>query len=357
MSEEEDKESVDELTFEEKMANLKAKALSDVIFCSIGWFIFWFGFQSRIGPMNGAILAFGGVLIGIWPLLGKFMQTRSWSALFFWRDYEVVTTYGDGRRSSDGGAQSGMIKLILYAILFFFIVFVLAILMPVRILFYVGKYTYYYVKVSPKPAFLTSAYPVLIFAVVWLVAAILLAQSIGGAYIDAQSEKLRIKDNAIVQAMVEDVKQQINNANNISYTVHTGVNVSVKYSRNSNISEVNIKENTYGYGDFREKIIPPGTYYFTGNAYTNFKGNSKPSQSEIEFVKKMIPENFLFTDFDKLKKDDLRASKTSEENDSRASLSINNGEYYYYVYNKNGKWEIDFYGGDSAASASDFRIN
>lgn len=119
MSEEEDKESVDELTFEEKMANLKAKALSDVIFCSIGWFIFWFGFQSRIGPMNGAILAFGGVLIGIWPLLGKFMQTRSWSALFFWRDYEVVTTYGDGRRSSDGGAQSGMIKLILYAILFF----------------------------------------------------------------------------------------------------------------------------------------------------------------------------------------------------------------------------------------------
>jgi hypothetical protein len=330
-----------ELTIEEKMANLKAKVLSDVIFCSIGWFVFWLSMMANLGPGNGMLFALLGVIIGVWPLLGRFMKTRSWTSLFFWRDYEVVTTYGDGRKESDSGAQSSGMKLLLHFIYFMFILFVLAILMPVRIIFYIIKYTYYFVKVSVKPSFLSSAYPLLIFAFVWLIAGMMLASNISDAIQAGEEKKRQIKDYAVIQTIAADIKAQIEGANSINFKY--GIPIEVNYTRSSDITEVTISESA---SESDKSEAKPGTYYFTGKTFTRYEGDNQYSQSDIDFTKKFIPSNFFFTDFDKVKKNQLSASRASINNDNQGSLSAIVGKDAGYLYGfskRDGKWQADFY--------------
>jgi len=157
-----DNENVEEQR-QEKMAKLYKDLLINVGTTALG--IFWF----FIGMLIYAIGNFGGAalpgficivlpfFIVAVPLVIKFFQVKSVVGLFQMSEYEVITTYGDGRRTSDGGAQSAMINFVLKLLLLGILFALALIIQPIRNIIMIIKYAVISRTVSEKPPFIRSA--------------------------------------------------------------------------------------------------------------------------------------------------------------------------------------------------------
>ena len=98
--------------------NVSAELFKTVKYCSIGWML------AFLGMINVYIffLTFIGFLIIAMPMTIKWYKS-GWSSLFYWREYEVITTYSDGRQSSDHGAESFQLGMLFKAIMLVFVMF------------------------------------------------------------------------------------------------------------------------------------------------------------------------------------------------------------------------------------------
>jgi hypothetical protein len=72
--------------------------------------------------------------------------------------YTVITTYGDGRKTSDYGAESAVSNGIIKLILFVIGVAVGTVLTFIYLIILGIRYFYLYTKASPKPSFTRSAF-------------------------------------------------------------------------------------------------------------------------------------------------------------------------------------------------------
>ncbi|GHV47045.1 hypothetical protein AGMMS49546_36180 [Spirochaetia bacterium] len=292
---------------EEKLARHYRDLLINTACCCVGWFMFWFGgsyFQ------DGTIIVLLGVVIGVAPLLLKMVQTRSLKALFFWRNYEVVTTHSDGRKTSDGGFESGMLQLMIYAFMAMIVLLILSILMPVRILIAAIKYLAAYRKVLTKPDFLHSAFPLLIACVIAFLAAPILAQKLPNpakiAAINAQNASDYTP--AETRTMIDGAKTYF-----LSGAVDYTVEVSSPDSKSSYRIEVQSRGNdtkvNVPLGEGESPV--QGWYTFKGTEFVEFDANGyhneQPSAADIETLKAMLPANLVLAPFGEAKDSDLWA--------------------------------------------------
>jgi hypothetical protein len=159
MSKDETNEAeVKEASPEQKLATTYKRILITVIFCCVGWPVFVYAFNHSFNPL---LMLLGGALVSA-PILRILAKGGGLKDAFKTDEYEVITTHGDGRKTSDGGSESFLMGLIVKFIMLIFTIF-LGCLITIGVLVYlVISYIKLYLQVSVKPAFIKSAFPILI---------------------------------------------------------------------------------------------------------------------------------------------------------------------------------------------------
>jgi hypothetical protein len=162
-------------------------------FAGLGYFLLCMGMTA----FNNNVLVVISLFVAVAPVLWKWFNSRSINTLFYWRDYEVITTYSDGSTSSDRGAQStyaGLSKMILM----FFLVCIASGVVTITKLFYLCiKSSIAYLKLQERPSFLFGPFFVMIVGLAVLIGAPMLSLGIGNIRINAQTAR-EIKARAAV---------------------------------------------------------------------------------------------------------------------------------------------------------------
>jgi hypothetical protein len=302
--------------------------------------------------MKGTVLVVLGVAIGIAPLLLKCVQSRSIKGLFFWRNYENITTYSDGRKTSDGGFESGMLQLFIYAVLGGLLVLVLSILMPVRILIMGVKYYLAYRKVQTKPDFLHSGFFLIIVGFLVFIGAPILSQKIPNpARIAMRAEQNRSDyTQAEIRTMLDKAKADflsssvnytvdVNGYGNIKIDGYGEYKAEVRYRPGNEPTTVNIP--------LGEKESPvQGWYSFSGITFVEFDANGyhdqQPAAADIEAVKAMLPQILIFPAMAEAKDSDLWAKNQSETMVRLEIFHNDSDKLVRCTLNKTGDtWEIN----------------
>jgi hypothetical protein len=164
----------DELTHHEILGNkLTAtyrRILSTFTFCCIGWPLFLYGFYYAEGSKYLFIIPLSAIIVA-GPILYNMLRGGGLKAAFRTDEYEIITQYRDGRKETDHGVQSFFLGLVIKIFLALFLVVVGCVLTSGMIIVLSIKYTVHYIRISPKPAFIKSAYPILIVGLLLLAVA------------------------------------------------------------------------------------------------------------------------------------------------------------------------------------------
>jgi hypothetical protein len=147
-----------EVSPEQKMAATYKRLLITVIFCCIGWPIFLYAFNHSFNPL---IMLLGGAIVSA-PLLWIMLRGGGFKDIFKTDEYEVITTYSDGSKKSDGGSESFIMGLITKIIGAVFLIFIGCVITIGLLIFMIVRYIKLYLQVSEKPPFIKSAFPILI---------------------------------------------------------------------------------------------------------------------------------------------------------------------------------------------------
>ena len=131
--------------------------ITSIFFC-IGWLIFAI-FLIGISYTKASGIAPLFVLIG-WAVVGLPMIGRMWIGgfkhAFNLPEYEVITTYSDGRKTTDHGAQSQMNNLFVQIFLALALIALGGIVTILYLVFLTIKYLAQYAMVKPKHSFMQS---------------------------------------------------------------------------------------------------------------------------------------------------------------------------------------------------------
>jgi hypothetical protein len=115
----------------------------------VGWFILFLAREVPIGPGSKLGMILGWCIAGD-PTVLKFFTSRSLQSLFD-SNYEVITTYGDGRKESDHGAESNAMSLGLMVFVALLLFLLGGIITLIRIVFFAIKAGTCYIAVKEKP--------------------------------------------------------------------------------------------------------------------------------------------------------------------------------------------------------------
>lgn len=162
-----------------------------VCFC-VGFFIYGWG---NTVSHSGKVMFIGYLILGA-PVFLRMLVSRSVGALFFWRDYEVVTTYDDGSKESDRGAQSAALQVLMWIFMLFFCLVIGGIVALLRLVWLTVKSITCYFVVKEKPGFLRSPFFVILIGVIGLALCILPAR-IG----KARGERARIERSELLSTL------------------------------------------------------------------------------------------------------------------------------------------------------------
>jgi hypothetical protein len=260
-------------------------------------------------------VAFIGYLIIGGPVFLRMLSSRSASSLFFWKDYEVVTTYSDGTKKSDGGVESAQMNLIMTAIMLGLCLILGGVITVIKVIWLSVKTISCYMAVKQKPAFLHSPFPVLIVGLLVLVFGISIPQGIGRARRNAADVKEYKAYSSAQDITAQEARTIIAEAaKNWLAVDHEGFYVYTdqayidgNYYTANGVTELRIAKSSKG-----KSAYPIGTYYFAGTNFTKFEDShgagKQPSQSDIEAVKKYLPFVFVET-LNQVKDSDLFAAK------------------------------------------------
>ena len=153
---------------EGKRAAVQKVFKKNSIFFCIGWFMLALGLcllaptATTSSALPKALLFLGWGIIGF-PKIRLVLKGGLAAAMK--PDYEVITTYADGRKESDGGADS-MHTNFLASIIFVGVVYVIGgFVQLVHLIILAVKYIVLHLGVSEKPAFAQSGLFILVFDV------------------------------------------------------------------------------------------------------------------------------------------------------------------------------------------------
>jgi len=157
-------DEIGEMDEQEQLAAIRNQLLKYVISAGIGWAALTLTYWKSSLFLPGAALFF---LITPWfcwrtmfsnGLIGAFMGASY--------NYEVITTYSDGSKSSDRGSEAMQLNIILLIIKIPLFIFGAVFLKAWYILFGCYKYYTLYRKAETKPSLVKSAFPVMIAGVI-----------------------------------------------------------------------------------------------------------------------------------------------------------------------------------------------
>jgi hypothetical protein len=148
----------DEYTVEERLEGARRGLLKNSIFFCAGWLVLWIGMGMGGGGISmiktQQFFCFLGWLIMGGPRIVKAIFAGFGAALK--PDYEVVTTYGNGRTESDGGAQSMQINFLGRIIAAGAMFAIGGLITMIAQLILTFKYIGLHLKTKPKPVFVKS---------------------------------------------------------------------------------------------------------------------------------------------------------------------------------------------------------
>jgi hypothetical protein len=147
-----------------RLAATHKRILNTVIWCCIGWpvFIYGMGFSD-----NMFLVLLGAVLVSA-PMLYRMWKGGGLAGVFKLDTRETITTYSDGSKTSDGGYNSMASSLVMNIFLFLLLVFIGCLATLIYLIYLVIKYAILYSLEKEKPAFMQSAYPILIAGLIVL---------------------------------------------------------------------------------------------------------------------------------------------------------------------------------------------
>jgi hypothetical protein len=276
--------------------------------------------------VGNLLLLFGLILLAYWnqsgadPLfvyqtfcciiISAPIQLKIWllggSPFKFWKDYEVVTTttYGDGRveKSSDGGAQNMILKLIV-AVVF---IYVGTFIQVIKLFFLPLKYASALRKEKEKAPIYKNGFLIMLATIVLFIAIGNLANHLGRVHFDKNSERAynaALKGSSLtppaeIRSMLEKYKQEFTTGF-LDYKTPYG---KIIHNGAENITTV----------DIQNKKLPSnylaGKYIFKNGVFDRFedeyKTGKKPSDKQIELARRGTP-YYLFDHFLNAKDSDL----------------------------------------------------
>jgi len=166
--------AVKQFTTEQKMTMLHLRMHVTILFGCIGWAVFWAGiFGSQLGSFWYVVVALIGAVLTPGPLLYRITKGGGLMKAFDTEDGYIVTTYSDGSKKREYDTTGNMIELILKFLMWGFMIFLGGILTIIYMLYMIIKYTILYLKLEVKPAFMKSAFPLIILCVIYLLTGII----------------------------------------------------------------------------------------------------------------------------------------------------------------------------------------
>ena len=143
-----------EISNEQKLAATYKRLLITILFSCIGWSIFVYAFNYAFNPF---LMLLGGAVVSA-PILWIMARGGGLKDAFHTDEYEVVTTYSDGSKKSDGGSESFLMGCIVKIFMAFFVVFLGCLITIGLLVWLIIRYIILYGKVSEKPSFIKSGF-------------------------------------------------------------------------------------------------------------------------------------------------------------------------------------------------------
>jgi hypothetical protein len=311
---------------EERLLATHHRLLITAAFCCVGWPLFLGGMKLSDGG-GGILITLLGAIIAAGPILYRIAKNRGIKAAFRIIDedqYEVVTTYSNGSKTSDGGSQSFWINIVLKILMAGLLLFAGCIVTLVYLIYLIIRYVILYLMINPKPSFLQSAFPIIAGGFLVLIGApVMIGLIINTKHAIAAASDYR---PAEIRSIIEETKKQLF-ANPFRYSVQKGydwnrghidqidadrakANITVMYDNAGNTTVIEITSNQIAsYNEQYRKgttNLLPGRFTFNGNnfsgyvdlpAHTWWYGEEEsltPNDADIEAVKYFLPANFFF---------------------------------------------------------------
>ena len=204
MSEQETNEAAEtEISPEQKLAALYKRILITVIFCCVGWPIFLYAFNYSMNPL---VMLLGGAVVSA-PILWIMLRGGGLKDVFKTDEYEVVTTYRDGSKKSDGGTESFLMGLIVKFIGLILVIFIGCLITIGLLVYMIIKYIRLYLQVSEKPAFIKSAFPIILAGLIVFVGSGIVVNGI------ARASAAKARKAAEINMMIEAPQDLLANYN------------------------------------------------------------------------------------------------------------------------------------------------
>jgi hypothetical protein len=197
-----------------KMAAINGRIKTTAIFFIIGWALLMFSVMAGQAHSIIALLAFLSLIIMPWPMLGRMLK-GGFGAMFNMPVYYTVTTYSDGSKTDDYALSAG-INLGLKAILLAIGVAIGFIASAVYLIFLILRYLHLYTQAKPKPAFIKTAFFILVVTVVGFIPASIIPIKIGEGILISK----RNADRAAFMSKHGDFIKAIENADKQPITAY-----------------------------------------------------------------------------------------------------------------------------------------
>ncbi|WP_461247873.1 hypothetical protein, partial [Treponema sp. R6D11] len=264
--------------------------------------------------------------------------------------YEVVTTYKDGRKESDHGAESAgfnLLSFFLWAVLLTIPGFIIQ---AIKLIYFTIKYIVLFVKAETKPNFFHTGFFTLILGVIGLAVGLAAGSIVSTAYQNKEEvikyvtdkeyrKSLSVSDYTPeeIRSMIAKVKKQFADDGRIDYYVSfdkvvvskIGGDIGVAYVYKDNMALVKVINGNSQYLE--------GDYHFEGTDFYEFESpkGKKASQKDIEKAKSFLPSILIWDVLDGAKDEDLFAKDDNKYN--RVIIKA-------FKNDKKKKTEINFYG-------------
>ena len=210
MSEQETNETMtNEVSTEEKLAATYKRILITVLFCCIGWPIFLYAFNYSMNPL---VMLLGGAVVSA-PILWFMARGGGLKDVFKTDEYEVVTTYSDGSKKSDGGTESFIMGLITKILGLILMIFIGCLITIGLLVFLTVRYIKLYLQASQKPSFIKSAFPILLAGLIVFIGSGIVVRGIARA-----SAAKAWKEAKEINMMIEVPQQRLADYNDWNFT-------------------------------------------------------------------------------------------------------------------------------------------
>ena len=140
----------------------------------IGWTLFWGGISGSMDNGWYFLAVFVGMLIAPAPILQRMKQNGGLMAALEVKEYYTVTTYSDGRKTTEYDMANSWGDLMLKGLMWLVLIFIGGVITIIYTVWLSVKYFFQYSKVDEKPPFWNSGFPVMIFCLVFVIFGMLL---------------------------------------------------------------------------------------------------------------------------------------------------------------------------------------